>query len=1289
MSLKKIKNDRARRRVFIPAVLVISFLLNIFPAYAAWDGYVGEDITRAELFNFNNRIAIRDTNGTAETSPVRDGNKYSIGWKDMNAVTAIYIAGVPADWSGYDYLELWIYSEEATGDQICVLAETDRGAENTLNYYYSKVTIDWKGWRKVSVSLPDMTIARNADWSKVIRVRLTSSGWDMNPNGCTSSIYIGGAAIKQSDGTSLEALYDEDTINRAYAAVSGGAAIYGGSPNVVVTGGEVKKISESDISICPYQINNTLMAPACFFEAYMGAKIQESEGGFAAVLGENAVRGKINEKDYLCGEEQLSFTEAPRKIDGRLYLPAAELVAALGWYAAEDRALVAVSPEEAVKALERPFGINELTEVIAYKAAHKRLDVSSLSSDDCKAVKDRWRYEVVGSEEDNDMSNPHIAAKIKSVNNAGQKAWAAMIETAGQTELFSGDKSTETADMTAAYNKLYQMALAYGTYGAELYHNEDLKNDIMYGVQWLYENRYGPKEIDGTGWHSTSGYNWWDWKIGVPGKLIPILLILEDEFTGQQLKNYLSLFDKLVPVPYGMGSNALNTAKLAVGSALLQNDFKKVIKMQSAVESAYLYVDNGRENGEGFYTDGSYVFHTAHPMNGTYGLEQFQLIGPFLSMFAGTAFEVTTPQKDNMIEWVYNAFDPLVYQGAMFRMVKGRYPAGMHSTGTSLLGAMLDSLDFFKAEDRARVKAIIKEQAAEDTTVDFYTALTLPQVLRLVKILNDDSVPARENQIANHVYYNEDKVAHQRGNFAFGLSMSSSRIFNYESINSCNLTGWYISDGMTEYYTDGNFLQSSDAYWNNVNPYRIPGTTVDTQERKAVSIAQRNEYLSGKDFVGAVSLDKTYAAAAMWLEAFHNETESGSSLAEYGGAAPAHDSNLEAKKAWFMFDDEVVCLGAGVHASNGFEVLTVVDNKLAAKTKRRSDAEESTSYAIKNVVASETPEEANVAGNTIDDDYSTKWAGQMDAAITFDLGKDEKLGFIALAFQNGSVRTQSFDIDVSSDGKAWTKAFSGSSSGETDLGETFSLGGTAGRYVRITNRGNSANQWMSLLEADIYGPNPDGSIEIAQADIIGDDEFIADGKECMLTAEDTDLTGTKWAHYENVGGYYFPAGGNLYGRYTNKANSFMELWFSHGVNPAGGTYAYTLLPGKTTDQTRAYAENPDIEILQNTPELQVVRENTLGITGYVFWDAGSFGDITVDKPMIVMVREQDGKITVSACDPTHKLTEGVITVNKALKPVEQDVMMSAEAAAATAIKINFAESDGRTMEAVFYNGDDT
>lgn len=151
----------------------------------------------------------------------------------------------------------------------------------------------------------------------------------------------------------------------------------------------------------------------------------------------------------------------------------------------------------------------------------------------------------------------------------------------------------------------------------------------------------------------------------------------------------------------------------------------------------------------------------------------------------------------------------------------------------------------------------------------------------------------------------------------------------------------------------------------------------------------------------------------------------------------------------------------------------------------------------------------------------------------------------------------------------------------------------------------------------------------------------------------------------------------------------MELWFSHGVNPKNESYVYALLPAMTEAETKAYYQNPDIEVLSNTADLQVVRDKKLNITGMVFWKAGSFGDITVDKPMIVMTQENNGEFRISVCDPTQKLSEANITVNKALTAINKDEYMTIDSSASTRISMDMNNSHGRTMEAVLFDTGDT
>ena len=118
-----------------------------------------------------------------------------------------------------------------------------------------------------------------------------------------------------------------------------------------------------------------------------------------------------------------------------------------------------------------------------------------------------------------------------------------------------------------------------------------------------------------------------------------------------------------------------------------------------------------------------------------------------------------------------------------------------------------------------------------------------------------------------------------------------------------------------------------------------------------------------------------------------------------------------------------------------------------------------------------------------------------------------------------------------------------------------------------------------------------------------------------------------------------------------------------------------------TSLIHTYSDNPDIEVLENTSSLQVVREKNLGITAMVFWEAGEYNGISVNEPMMVMVEEKDGRYNVSVSDPTHKLTSGRIVLPKRFEVQTNDAKMNIKTTSVTTIDIDFAGSDGRTMTA--------
>ena len=51
----------------------------------------------------------------------------------------------------------------------------------------------------------------------------------------------------------------------------------------------------------------------------------------------------------------------------------------------------------------------------------------------------------------------------------------------------------------------------------------------------------------------------------------------------------------------------------------------------------------------------------------------------------------------------------------------------------------------------------------------------------------------------------------------------------------------------------------------------------------------------------------------------------------------------------------------------------------------------------------------------------------------------------------------------------------------------------------------------------------------------------------------------------------------------------------------------------------------------------MVKDPGAGITGFVGWAAGEAEKISFDQPVLLLVREQEGKLSVAVSDPTMKL----------------------------------------------------
>src|SRR5690349_5205085 len=105
-------------------------------------------------------------------------------------------------------------------------------------------------------------------------------------------------------------------------------------------------------------------------------------------------------------------------------------------------------------------------------------------------------------------ARPELAAKIAAVGRTARTNLAAMAA-AGPEELFAGlPLGGSDPNLVSAFQKLYEIALATRTPGADLFGDTVAGQRVLDGLVWLHDNYYGDQS---TGYYG----NWFSWEIAI------------------------------------------------------------------------------------------------------------------------------------------------------------------------------------------------------------------------------------------------------------------------------------------------------------------------------------------------------------------------------------------------------------------------------------------------------------------------------------------------------------------------------------------------------------------------------------------------------------------------------------------------------------------------------------------------------------------------------------------------------------------------------------------------------
>ncbi|MFI5805390.1 polysaccharide lyase 8 family protein [Streptomyces sp. NPDC051561] len=549
----------------------------------------------------------------------------------------------------------------------------------------------------------------------------------------------------------------------------------------------------------------------------------------------------------------------------------------------------------------------------AYTHARPAPAPGPFEADEFETLRTRWLALQLG--EKYDPATEPYATRLRETGQRAAEARASMAPT--DTSLWPGFPFDPSSGVTQSYTRLWTMTQAYAQPGTGLTGDKGLLADILRGLDHLTARVYHP---------GTTRYgNWWDWQIGSPRLLMDITAALYGELGEARTAAHCAAVDHFIPDATlrdysgtSTGANRVDLCRSVALRGVLGRSPEKIALARDALSPVFPYVTKG----DGLYEDGSFIQHTTVAYSGTYGQVMLDGLGRLFTLLAGSTWAVTDPKRQIILDSVEKAYAPFLHNGLMMDSVNGRAISrgylksddlkvmrSDHFHGQGLIAAIPLLAGGASPAERERWTGMVKGWIERDKVAPLLAARQLPvaDLARLHAVADSDVPAAPEPSEQHRLFSGMDRAVHRGRGWAAALSMSSERISAYECGNGENPRGWHTGSGML-YWWPGRQAndQYTDWFWPTVDPYRLPGTTVSTRKLADRAGGEWGAWRPATKWAGGAT-DGTYAALGQHLKGL--------------------GSTLEARKSWFCVGDTIVCLGAGITATDGVPVETVVDNR--------------------------------------------------------------------------------------------------------------------------------------------------------------------------------------------------------------------------------------------------------------------------------------------------------------------------------------------------------------------------
>ncbi|GAA4094443.1 polysaccharide lyase 8 family protein [Mucilaginibacter panaciglaebae] len=361
--------------------------------------------------------------------------------------------------------------------------------------------------------------------------------------------------------------------------------------------------------------------------------------------------------------------------------------------------------------------------------------------------------------------------------------------------------------------------------------------------------------------------NWWHNNINVPFAYSSAMLQIGDKADWQEMNYLNNVVTTRIPVHNPTGQNLIWQLDNEARVALIHNDYKAFAKAIAGMQDVITI-----STKEGIQPD--YSFHQHGPMMqvGNYGLSFVNSLLFWMSVTAHTPLAFEQPRQQIVFDYCTEGLRWLIYKKEMDIPAIGRQLR--INTGLKRGENLHELFELIKSFDKT---------LSCKTVIDGFA----------------DKNQSTCTMAGNKGFWASDYMVQlKKDHYMMSVKMHGPFVSRLEvATNAENLKGAFINDGLTLVQSSRKEYTNIPAVWNWT---MLPGTTCDT----TIDPGSKAALTSGNKgtFVGQVS-DGHIGACAMAYERL----------------------NIKAHKSYFMVNDMLVALGAGITSPDNKNLVTTVD----------------------------------------------------------------------------------------------------------------------------------------------------------------------------------------------------------------------------------------------------------------------------------------------------------------------------------------------------------------------------